>query len=93
MELFTQATALAAAAVLVITELLKLVPVDFTSKYPAWVNAILSVIAAFIVVAPTLTFVSVAQTLGTALLIAVVAAISYNQFTSKLKGGSSTYER
>ncbi|MES2367798.1 MAG: hypothetical protein V4563_18115 [Pseudomonadota bacterium] len=93
MELFTQATALAAAAVLVITELLKLVPVEFTSKYPAWVNAILSVIAAFIVVAPTLTFVSVAQTLGTALLIAVVAALAYNQFTSKLKGGSSTYER
>jgi hypothetical protein len=93
MELFTQATALAAGAVLVITELLKLVPVEFTSKYPAWVNAVLSVIAAFIVVAPTLSFVSVAQTLGTALLIAVVAAIAYNQFTSKLKGGSSTYGR
>ncbi len=93
MELFTQATALAAGAVLVITELLKLVPVAFTTKYPAWVNAACSIIAAFIVVAPTLTFVSVAQTLGTALLIAVVAAISYNQFTSKLKGGASTYER
>lgn len=90
MELFTQATVLAAAAVLVITELLKLVPVAFTTKYPAWVNAILSVIAAFVVVAPTFTFVSVAQTLGTALLIAVVAAIAYNQFTSKLKGGSNT---
>lgn len=93
MELFTQATALAAGAVLVLTELLKLVPVEFTSKYPAWVNAILSVIAAFIVVAPTFTFVSVAQTLGTALLIAVVAALAYNQFTSKLKGSSSTYEQ
>jgi uncharacterized membrane protein len=92
MELFTQATALAAAAVLVLTELLKLVPIRFTSKYPAWVNAIASVIAAFIVVAPTFTFVSVVQTLGTALLIAVVAAISYNQFTSKLKGGSRTTE-
>lgn len=90
MELFTQATILASATVLVITELLKLVPVAFTTKYPAWVNAILSVIAAIIVVAPTFTFVSVAQTLGTALLIAVVAAIAYNQFTSKLKGGSST---
>lgn len=90
MELFTQATALAATAVLVITELLKLVPVAFTTRYPAWVNAILSVIAAIVVVAPTFTFVSVAQTLGTALLIAVVAAIAYNQFTSKLKGGSST---
>lgn len=93
MELFTQATALAAGAVLVITELLKLVPIEFTSKYPAWVNGILSIIAAFIVVAPTLTFVSVAQTLGTALLIAVVAALAYNQFTSKLKGGSGPYER
>ena len=89
MELFTQATVLSAAAVLVITELLKLVPVAFTSKYPAWVNGILSVIAAVIVVAPTFTFVSVAQTLGTALLIAVVAAITYNQFTSKLKGGNT----
>lgn len=93
MELFTQATALAVVAVVILTELLKLVPVAFTSKYPAWVNGILSVVAAVIVVAPTFTFVSVAQTLGTALLIAVVAAITYNQFTSKLKGGSSTYER
>lgn len=90
MELFTQATVLASAAVLVITELLKLVPVEFTTRYPAWVNAILSVIAALIVVAPTFTFVSVVQTLGTALLIAVVAAVAYNQFTSKLKGGANT---
>lgn len=93
MELFTQATALAVVAVVVLTELLKLVPVQFTTNYPAWVNGILSVVAAVIVVAPTFTFVSVAQTAGTALLIAVVAAITYNQFTSKLKGGSSTYER
>jgi hypothetical protein len=89
MELFTQATALSAAAVLVLTELLKLIPVAFTSKYPAWVNGVLSVIAAIVVVAPTFTFVSVVQTLGTALLIAVIAAISYNQFTSKLKGSST----
>lgn len=88
MELFTQATALAVVAVVVLTELLKLVPVAFTSKYPAWVNGILSVIAAIIVVAPSFTFVSIAQLLGTALLIAVVAAITYNQFTSKLKGGN-----
>ena len=86
MEFLTAATALAVTAVLLITELLKLVPIAFTSKYPAWVNGILSVIAAFVVVAPSFTFVSIAQTLGTALLIAVVAAIAYNQFTSKLKG-------
>jgi len=89
MELFTQATALAVVAVVVLTELLKLVPVAFTSKYPAWVNGILSVVAAVIVVAPTFTFVSVAATIGTALLIAVVAAITYNQFTSRLKGGNT----
>lgn len=85
MELFTTATALAITAVLVMTELLKLVPVQFTSRYPAWVNGILSVIAAIIVVAPSFTFVSIASTLGTALLIAVVAAIAYNQWVSRLK--------
>lgn len=89
MELFTQATANATVAVLILTSLLKAVPVQFTSKYPAWINGILSVIAAIIVINPVLTFVSVAQTLGTALLIAVTAAIAYNQFTSKLKGGST----
>lgn len=89
MDIFTQATAFAIVAVVILTELLKLVPVTFTSRYPAWVNGILSVIAAIFAVAPTFTFVSIAQTLGTALLIAVVAAITYNQFTSKLKGGSN----
>lgn len=89
MDLFVQATALASAVVLLITELLKLVPVAFTTKYPAWVNAILSVIAAFIVVDPVLTFVSVAQTVGTALYIAVVAAVAYNQFAKKLKEEST----
>lgn len=84
MELFTAANALAIGAVVIITELLKLVPVRFTTLYPAWVNAIVSVIASVIVVAPTLTFTSILETLGQALLIAVVAAIAYNQFTSKL---------
>ena len=85
MEFFTAATALAVTGVLILTELLKLVPIEFTSKYPAWVNGILSVIAACIIVLPTFTFVSIAQTFGTALFIAVVAAITYNQFASRLK--------
>lgn len=84
MELLNEATALSAAAVLVITELLKLVPVQFTSNYPAWVNAILSVIAAIVVVQPQLNVADMAGTAGTALFIAVVAAVSYNQFTSKV---------
>lgn len=82
---FATQTALAATAVLIITELLKLVPVQFTTKYPAWVNAVLSVIAAMIVVAPQFTFVSIGETLATALTVAVVAALAYNQFVSKLK--------
>lgn len=84
MELFTAATAFAITAVLIMTQLLKLVPVNFTSAHPAWVNAILSVIAACIIVLPTFTFVSIGQTLMTALLIAVTAAIAYNQFASRL---------
>lgn len=85
MEFLSAATALSVGAVLIITELLKIVPVRFTTKYPAWVNGILSVIAAVIVVSPTFTFVSILETLGQALFIAVVAAIAYNQYASKLK--------
>lgn len=84
MELLNQATALAAAAVLIITELLKFVPVDFTSKYPAWVNGILSVVAAVLVVQPQFNLADIAGTAGTALFIAVVAAVAYNQYVSHL---------
>lgn len=84
MEFFTAATALAVTGVVILTELLKLVPVQFTTRYPAWVNGILSIIAACIIVLPTFTFVSVGHTLGVALFIAVVAAITYNQFVSRL---------
>jgi hypothetical protein len=85
MELLTAATALAATAVLLITELAKLVPVRFTNLYPAWVNGILSVIAAFIVVQPQFNVADIATLAGQALLIAVVAAIAYNQYVKHLK--------
>lgn len=85
MEFIATATSLAVIVVLTMTELLKLVPINFTSRYPAWVNAILSVIAACIIILPTFTFVSFVQLAGEALLIAVTAAIAYNQFTSRLK--------
>lgn len=84
MDLFTQSTALAAAAVLVITELLKLVPVRFTSAYPAWVNAILSVLAAVIVAGFSWDLSNIGQLATQALVIGVTAALAYNQFTSKL---------
>jgi hypothetical protein len=81
MDLFTQATALSATAVLVITELLKLVPVEFTSRYPAWVNGILSVIAAVAVSGFNWNLADLGQVASQALFIAVLAALAYNQFT------------
>jgi hypothetical protein len=84
MELITAATTSSAAVVLLATELLKLVPVQFTSRYPAWVNAILSVIAALVIVKPSFDLSDIGQTAGVALFIGVVAATAYNQLTSKL---------
>lgn len=86
---FASATALSIAAVLVITELLKLVPVAFTSKYPAWVNGIVSFVAALIVVKPDFTFISIGHLLGQLLFVSVVAALAYNQWVSKLKTAST----
>lgn len=86
---FASATALSIAAVLVITELLKLVPVAFTSRYPAWVNGIVSFIAALIVVKPDLTFISIGHLLGQLLFVSVVAALAYNQWVSRLKSEST----
>ena len=79
------ALAVAPAVVLVITELLKYVPVAFTTKYPAWVNGIVSVVAAFVVVKPDFNWHDAAALAGTALYVAVVAAIAYNQYASHLK--------
>lgn len=87
---FASATALSVAAVLVITELLKIVPVKFTSLYPAWVNGIVSFIAAMIVVQPDFTFISVGHLLGQLLFVSVVAALAYNQWVSKLLKTDST---
>lgn len=92
MELLTQAFLVAPAVVVAITELLKVVPVRFTSKYPAWVNGILSVIASILVISPTFNFADIIGTLGLALYIAVVAAIAYNQFVSRLLNSPSSTE-
>lgn len=89
LTLFVQATGLSATAVLVITQLLKLVPVSFTSRYPAWVNGVLSVVAAVVVVKPTINLNDIPALIGTALLIAVTAAMAYNQFVKKLLSESA----
>lgn len=90
MEFLAQAFLVAPAVVVAITELLKVVPVRFTSKYPAWVNAIVSVIASVLVISPTFNFNDILGTIGLALYIAVVAAIAYNQFVSKLLNSPSS---
>ena len=92
MDILAQAFLVAPAVVVAITELLKVVPVRFTSKYPAWVNGIVSVIASIIVVSPAFNFNDILGTLGLALYIAVVAAIAYNQFVSKLLNSPSSTE-
>lgn len=92
MELLTQALVVAPAVVVALTELVKLVPVRFTSKYPAWVNGILSVIASVLVLSPSFNFADIAGTIGLALYIAVVAAIAYNQYVSKLLNSPSSQD-
>lgn len=94
MDLLVQSTVLAAAAVLVLTELLKVVPIQFTTKYPAWVNGILSVIAAVSVSNFSWDLSNLGMIATQALVIAVTAALAYNQFTSRLVNlGGKTIER
>ena len=92
MDILAQAFLVAPAVVVAITEILKVVPVRFTSKYPAWVNGIVSVIAAVLVISPSFNFKDILGTLGLALYIAVVAAIAYNQFVSKLLNSPSSQD-
>lgn len=92
MELLTQALVVAPAVVLAITELAKLIPVRFTSKYPAWINGILSVVGSILIIKPAFNFADVAGTIGLALYIAVVAAIAYNQYVSRLLNSPSSKE-
>jgi len=80
--------ATSALVVTVLTSLIKAIPVALTSKYPAWVNGILSVVAAIIVQAPTFTFVGIWETVLFAFATAVLAGFAYNQYTSKLKSTS-----
>lgn len=81
---FVALVAASAVVVNILTSLIKAVPVEFTSKYPAWVAGILSVIAAFIVRAPEFTLGSIWDTVVFAFFTAVLAGLAYNQYTSRL---------
>ena len=81
MEYFAEVTALAALAVVVVQQILKLnvVPVSFANKYPVLTNVVLSVIASIIVQWQTaITLVGIGDWLTYIGTVSVVAAIVYN---------------
>lgn len=81
MDYFATITALAALAVVIVQQILKLnvVPVYFANKFPVVTNIALSIIASIVVSWKTaLTFVHWYQWVAYAGLVALVAAITYN---------------
>lgn len=80
-ELFAQWTALAAVAVVVFQQILKLnvVPVFFANKYPVATNIVLSFVAAFIAnYSSVVNLHNVWQWVAYVATISVVAALTYN---------------
>lgn len=81
MELFSEITALAALAVVVVQQILKLnvVPVYFANKYPLQTNVVLSILAAIYVQWQTLVNLSGWQDwVVYVATVSVVSAITYN---------------
>ncbi len=91
MDLLTQATLLAAGAVTVIQQILKLniIPVAFANKYPVPTNLLLSLIATVIVTVPVVqvgwSWDNAPLILRTFMLVAVGAAVVYNQLLDRWK--------
>lgn len=78
---FTQATALAAIAVVVVQQILKLkfIPVSFANKYPVPTNILLSVVASIVAVWQNgVNAVTWQDWVVLAFTVSVVAAITYN---------------
>lgn len=81
MDYFTQITALAALAVVVVQQILKLnvVPVYFANKYPVVTNVALSILAAVVVSWQTaVNLVGWLQWVVYVATVSVVAAVTYN---------------
>lgn len=81
MEAFATITALAALAVVIVQQILKLnvVPVYFANKYPVPTNVILSIVASVIVQWQTaINLVDWKQWVAYIATVAVVAAVTYN---------------
>lgn len=78
MEYLTELTVIASTVVLFVTEAAKHVPVAWTSKYAVWVNIALSFIGSIVVQGPP-TFTDWLDFLVQWVIIALVAALAYNQ--------------
>jgi hypothetical protein len=81
MDYFAQVTALAALAVVVVQQILKLnvIPVYFANRFPVVTNVILSIIASVVVSYKTaVTLVDVWQWITYVATVSVLAAITYN---------------
>lgn len=90
MDFLTQATLLAAGAVLLVQQILKLniIPVAFANRYPVPTNILLSIIATVFTVnlsGVDFAWDNWAVILRTFGMVAVVAAIAYNQLLGKWK--------
>jgi len=77
MEYLSQAALVASSVVVFVTQALKYVPVEWTTRYAVWVNIVLSIIGA-IVIKGEPTFTSWPDFLVQAGTIAVIAALAYN---------------
>ncbi len=92
MDLLTQTALIAAAAVAVVQQILKLniVPVAFANRYPVPTNILLSLIATVIVMSTAITQIgwsaeNLPLILRTFVIVAVGAAIVYNQLIANWK--------
>ena len=81
MEYFAQITALAALAVVVVQQILKLnvIPLYFANKYPVVTNVLLSVLASVVVTwQTTINLVGWMQWVAYVGTVSVLAAVTYN---------------
>lgn len=77
-ELVTAATVAASGAVVVVTQLLKHIPVEWTSRYPLYINIVLSLIGT-VVTTGLPSFDNWAAFAVQWLIIALAAAITYTK--------------
>ena len=83
MEFLTAAALVAGTVVLFVTQALKYVPVEFTTRYPVWVNIILSFIGTIVIKGVPVLGVNIWEFVVQWLVVAVIAAIAYTQLGKK----------